>query len=56
MVNFSKQLEIERIVNLVVNFGWQSVKEEVEGDVVKITFAKTISGPESKPPEKGEGV
>jgi len=34
------RLEIERIDNLVRNFGWLKVKEEISGTKIALTFEK----------------
>jgi len=44
-------LEVERIVNLVMGFGWRKIEEKVEGDVIRITIEKKIESsvlPESQ--------
>lgn len=42
MVVDTKQFERDRIVNMLKSFGWEMVSTSTEGDVVKITFQKTI--------------
>lgn len=37
-----KQFERDRIVNMLKSFGWEMVSTTSEGDVVTITFKKTI--------------
>lgn len=37
-----EKLEVERILNLIVNFGWAIVKQERIGDDTVLTIKKTI--------------
>jgi hypothetical protein len=46
MAMYPKELEVQRLHNLAINFGWEKVKEEVEGDEVFVTFKKKIEGDE----------
>jgi hypothetical protein len=42
MPEYPKELEIERVTNLVRGFGWEKVKEEVVGKELFITLKKTF--------------
>jgi len=42
MVGLPKEIEIERMMNLVRGFGWVKVKEELIGDEVHITLGKKL--------------
>ena len=42
MVGLPKEIEIERMMNLVRGFGWVKVKEELIGDEVRITLGKKL--------------
>lgn len=35
-------LEVERLMNLIRNFGWDKVKEETVGDKLVVTIQRTI--------------
>lgn len=45
---FSKEIEVERIMNLVRGFGWEKRKEELIGDELHITITKTLVTEEEK--------
>ena len=45
---FRKEIEVERIMNLVRGFGWEKRKEEQIGDELLITIAKVIVTEEEK--------
>jgi len=47
------RLEIERVVNLVTNFGWTKVREELTDTDVILTIKKLRV---EAPPETGEGA
>ena len=47
------KLEIERVVNLAVNFGWSKIKEEFTDTDMILTIQKPRV---SAPPETGEGA
>ena len=47
------RLEIERVDNLVRNFSWSKVKEEITDTEIILTFKKPRV---SAPPEIGEGA
>lgn len=46
------RLEIERVENLIKNFGWSKAKEELTDDKIILTFEKPR---ENIPDETGEG-
>lgn len=45
MDKLQKTIEQERIVNLVRGFGWVMTKEEVEGEVLRLTIEKKLESP-----------
>ena len=42
MPEFPKEIEIERVTNLVRGFGWEKVKEEIVGKDLLLTIRKTF--------------
>jgi len=42
MAEYPRELEIQRLNNLAVNFGWEKVREETQGTDVLVTFRKTL--------------
>lgn len=42
MIAMPKEIEIERMMNLVRGFGWEKVKEEMIGDEVRVTLGKKL--------------
>lgn len=42
-----REIEIQRVMNLVQGFGWEKVKEEVVGIKIQITIEKEIFSPEA---------
>lgn len=46
MPEYPVTLEVERVLNLVMGFGWKKVKEEVVGDKIVLTIEKTVMSPE----------
>ncbi len=36
------EIEIQRVMNLVRGFGWEKVKEEIQGNTIKITIEKKL--------------
>lgn len=40
MQEFTVELEVERVMNLVRGFGWDKAKEEIVGDEIQITIKK----------------
>lgn len=45
-------LEIKRIENLIINFGWELIKQEITDDNITLKIRKVIK-PESSPATKG---
>jgi hypothetical protein len=53
--NLQRKLEIERAVNLMVNFGWEKTSEQTSGARVVLTFEKILESPVfSESPESSE--
>ena len=53
--NLQRKLEIERAVNLMVNFGWEKTSEQTSGTHVVLTFEKILESPvSSESPEFSE--
>ena len=42
MADYPKELEIDRLMNVVKTFGWEKIREEQVGTDVIITIKKTI--------------
>ena len=42
MVTLPKEIEVQRMMNLVRGFGWEKKKEEVVGDELLITLSKKL--------------
>ena len=42
MPELPKEIEIQRVTNLVIGFGWNKVKEEIVGTKVQITLEKEM--------------
>ncbi len=42
MAELPKEIEVQRVMNLVQGFGWKKVKEEVIGTKVLITVEKEM--------------
>jgi len=42
MRKMKSKLEVERIENLIANFGWRIVKQEVKEDEIVLKISKTI--------------
>lgn len=51
MPEFPKEIEIERVTNLVQGFGWVKVKEEIVGNDIILTLKKTWLKPGEVPTE-----
>jgi len=49
MPEYPKEIEIERVVNLIRGFGWEKVKEEVVGEDLLLTIKKKFLAPEEVP-------
>jgi len=45
MPEYPKELEIERVTNLIRGFGWEKVKEEVVGEDLILTIKKKFLKP-----------
>lgn len=45
MDDVQRILEVERVTNLVKGFGWDKKEEMVDGNVIQITFKKTVVPP-----------
>lgn len=37
------EIEIQRVMNLVRGFGWEKIKEEIEGNTVRLSIEKKLS-------------
>lgn len=42
MEAYTREIEVQRVMNLVGGFGWEKVKEEIVGKDLVITVKKTI--------------
>lgn len=51
MPEYPKEIEVERIMNLVRGFGWEKVKEEIVGEDLIITIKKKFLKAEEMPVE-----
>ena len=49
MPEYPKELEIERVTNLVRGFGWEMIKQEVIGEDLQITLKKKFLEPVEVP-------
>lgn len=49
MATPQKQLELDRIVNMLRSFGWAVRESKFEGDVIRVTFEKTVKTEAPKP-------
>uniref|UniRef100_A0A6H1ZNY6 Uncharacterized protein n=1 Tax=viral metagenome TaxID=1070528 RepID=A0A6H1ZNY6_9ZZZZ len=47
MAEYPKEIEIDRLMNVVKVFGWVKVKEEVIGQEVFVTVKKTLLSEEA---------
>jgi len=45
MPEYPKEIEIERVVNLIRGFGWEETKQEVVGDELFLTIKKKFLKP-----------
>lgn len=54
MPEYPREIEVERVTNLVRGFGWEVIKQEVVGDELIMTLKKkflaTAAPPEETPP------
>ena len=55
MPQYAKEVEVERIMNLVRNFGWEKVKEEQIDDDLLITVKKKFPVNIEEASERGAG-
>lgn len=51
MPEYPKEIEIERVVNLVRGFGWEMTKQEIVGQDLILTIKKQFLTPEEVPGE-----
>lgn len=42
MPEFPREIEIQRVINLITGFGWTKVSEELRGDDLILTIKKTF--------------
>lgn len=42
-----RQIELERLVNLLSGFGWEKMSEKVDGNTLEVTVKKVV---EEEPP------
>jgi len=47
MADYTKELEINRLMNVAKTFGWEKAKEEVIGQEVFVTVKKTLLSEEA---------
>ena len=45
MPEYPKEIEIERVINLIRGFGWEEIKQEVIGDELHLTIKKKFLKP-----------
>lgn len=45
MPEYPKEIEIERVVNLIRGFGWAMVKQEIVGEDLILTIKKKFLAP-----------
>lgn len=55
MPQYPKEIEVERIMNLVRNFGWEKVREEQINDELHITVKKKFAEEIEKVTERPAG-
>lgn len=53
MQEFTVELEVERVMNLVRGFGWEKVKEEIVDDEIHVTIKKKSTAAAAAAPEPG---
>lgn len=51
MPEYPKEIEIERVVNLIRGFGWEKVREEIIGEDLILTIKKKFLKAEEVPTE-----
>jgi len=48
MATVDSTLEIERIKNLIINFGWELIKQETTEDNITLKIRKPIPAPDNE--------
>lgn len=51
MPEYPKEIEIERVLNVVRGFGWEEVKQEIVGEELFLTIKKQFLKPGEVPTE-----
>jgi len=51
MPDYPKEIEVERVVNLIRGFGWEKIREEVVGEDLIITIKKKFLDASEVPEE-----
>lgn len=51
MPEYTKEIEVERVTNLVRGFGWEVIRQEVIGEELHITLKKKFLKHEPPPEE-----
>lgn len=51
MPEYPKEIEVERVTNLIRGFGWEKVKEEIVGEELILTIKKKFLKPSEVPEE-----
>ena len=49
---YPREIEIERVMNVVRGFGWEEVKQEIIGDELILTVKKKVLKPGEVPGEE----
>jgi len=49
MPEYPKEIEVERVTNLIRGFGWEKAKEEVVGEYLILTIKKKFLTPAELP-------
>lgn len=44
---YPREIEVERVINVVRGFGWEKVSEELKGGELFLTVKKKFEGPEA---------
>ena len=53
MPEYPKEIEIERVMNVIRGFGWLEVKQEIIEDELHLTIKKKFITEEEKPVTEG---
>lgn len=53
MPEYPKEIEIERVVNLIRGFGWEMVEQKIVGEDLLLTIKKKFLAAEEVPTEEG---